>query len=129
MHFDAAANDTCLDLVSRARLIRRWRHGSAAFLWRAGERGLLRPVRDGAILRYRWTDVFIFEGGLPPPGMTAAYTEDLWTENEVAALCHCTVGTIRRRAKQGCLPFRRVGRVIRFVPAEVGDWLGRWVRA
>lgn len=118
--------DMPVGLVSRARLILRWQHGSDTFFWRSEKHCLLLPVRDGTLLRYRWTDVFAFEGGPPPAGMDAAYAEDLLTGDDVAARCECGADTILKRAKTGLLPCRKIGRFTMFVPAEVAAWQSRW---
>ena len=118
-----------LSLLSRDRLIRRWRHGSDSFFWRAEADGLLLPVRrpDRRAVAYRWADVFRFEGGMPPTDWNAAYRCDLLLPEEVAE------GISRKRewvcaaARAGDLPHRRVGLQFRFVPAEVTLFLGAWI--
>ena len=115
-----------LRLLGRARLRQRWRHGSDAFFWRAQRDGLLVPRRDGGRIGYAEGDVFVFEGGLPPPGMWAAYRADLMTPEEVAARCPLGREAILARARRGALPARRIGTAWRFVPAEVARWLRGW---
>lgn len=116
-------------LLTRERLIRRWQHGSDSFFWRAETDGLLIPVIYDGLLRYRWQDVFLFEGGLPVDDQLDAYGQDLLTETEVAALFRCSSGVVLRAAKTGSLPCRRVGRSYRFVPLEVENWnRTRWTR-
>jgi hypothetical protein len=112
-----------LRLLGRGRLRQRWRHGSDAFFWRAQRDGLLVPMRDGGRIGYAEEDVFMFEGGLPPQGMWAAYCADLMTPEEVAARCPLGREAILARARSGALPARRIGNVWRFVPAEVARWL------
>lgn len=116
-------------LLTRERLRQRWQHGSDSFFWRAETDGLLLPVIYDGLVRYRWEDVFRFEGGLPPNERLDAYGQDLLTENEVAALFHCSPEVVLRAAKTGSLPCRRVGRAYRFVPVEVEHWNRiRWTR-
>jgi len=113
-------------LLSRARLIARWRHGSDSFFWRAEADGLLVPIRDGRHVRYLWPAVFRFEGGLPPKGFETAYMADLMTPEEVARRAEMSRDTILRKAKCGSLSARRVGLSFRFVPAEVDRWMATW---
>jgi hypothetical protein len=116
-------------LLSRARLIQRWQHGSDSFFWRAEAAGRLSPVLHNGLLRYCLHDVLRFEGGLPPEDMTQAYLEDLMTEGQVAAVCDCSAGKVLQEARQGLLKARRIGRAWRFVAAEVVVWQKtRWIR-
>ena len=124
-HLDAEASD--LELLTRERLIERWQHGSNSFFWRAQESHRLVPRQAGGLLRYVWADVFAFEGGPPPAGLEAAYRRNLLTEDQVAAFCACSPGSIVDHARSGLLPCRRIGRAYRFVPAEVERWQAcRW---
>lgn len=109
-------------LLDRAALIRRWQHGSDAFFWRQEQAGHLHPVRQGGLLRYRWHDVLLFEGGLPPQGSDVDYTADLMRPDQVAAICSCGPDAISKAARKGALPARRIGRATRFVPGEVALW-------
>jgi hypothetical protein len=109
-------------LLDRAALIRRWQHGSDAFFWRQERAGRLLPVRHNGLLRYRLEDVFLFEGGLPPEEMIAAYTVDLMHPLQVAVACICSASYIESLARAGDLPGRRIGRAWRFVPVEVARW-------
>lgn len=43
--------------------------------------------------------------------------------NEVSAITNFTPNTIRRMARQGRIPSRRVGHRIRFVRDEIEQWL------
>lgn len=113
-------------LVDRARLIRRWRHGSDPFFWRAAADGLLLPVRRGRSVLYRVADVFAFEGGLPPEGWEAAYRVDLMLPEEVGRLVSRGRDWVVDRANSGELPCRRVGSQVRFVGAEVARWMETW---
>lgn len=122
-HLDAEAPD--LELLTRDRLIARWQHGSDSFFWRAQESRRLVPRQAGGLLRYAWPDVLAFEGGPPPAGLEAAYRRNLLTEDQVAAFCACSPGSIVDQAKSGLLPCRRIGRAYRFVPAEVELWQAR----
>lgn len=116
-------------LLSRTRLIQRWRHGSDSFFWREEAAGRLLPVQHEGLLRYRFDDVLRFEGGLPPAGMMAAYGMDLMTERQVATVCDCSPGKILEEARKGRLKARRVGRAWRFVGEEVALWQqNRWTR-
>lgn len=109
-------------LLTRTALIQRWQHGSDAFFWRAERAGRLRPVLNNGLLRYRWHDVLLFEGGLPPIDLAEAYIEDLMLPKQVASVCDCGTEFIFKAAKTGVLPARRIGRAIRFVPDEVALW-------
>lgn len=115
-------NTDDLELLTRARLIQRWQHGSGPFFWRAERSGRLVPMRFDGLLRYSWADVLKFEGGPPPQDMEVAYRQDLLTEEQVATFCSCGVGKILAKAASGDLPARRIGRAVRFVPAEVARW-------
>jgi len=112
-------------LVSRARLVRRWKWGSDSSFWRAEADGLLVPRRRNGRTRYAWRDVWDFEGGQPPAGMDAAYRADLLTPEAVAALADLRPAKITELARRGEIPARRIGATWRFVPAEVARWLDR----
>lgn len=112
--------------VSREALIERWGCGSDSTFYRAERDGHLIPGRDGQRTGYRWPDVFAFEGGQPPAGMESAYREKLLTPEEVAERTPYTPETIIEKAKRGEIPYRRIGRTYRFVPAEVARWLRSW---
>lgn len=49
-------------------------------------------------------------------------TEGLWTVDEVAAFLRCTVRHVHNLARSG-LPHLYVGRLLRFDPLEVRDYL------
>jgi excisionase family DNA binding protein len=115
------------ELLNRKRLICRWRHGSDPFFWRAEADGLLVPVRRGRRVGYRWHDVFMFEGGLPPDGFEQLYRADLLLPEEVAGRIGRSRDWVLETARSGELPSRRVGLQHRFVPAEVAQWLRSWV--
>ena len=117
--------DECSVLLDRPRLIRRWQHGSDAFFWRHEKRGALIARGDDAKVRYRWKDVFEFEGGQPPDGMAEAYACDLLTERQVAGLFSVAPSFVLNAARRKELPARRIGRAYRFVPAEVAAWQAR----
>lgn len=119
---DNLTNTDNLKLLTRARLIQRWQHGSNPFFWRAEQAGRLVPLRSDGLVRYAWPDVFAFEGGLPPQDMEVAYRQDLLTEEQVSTFCSCGVGKIFAKAASGDLAARRIGRALRFVPAEVARW-------
>lgn len=114
-----------IDLFDRARLIKRWRHGSASFFFRHERSGRLKAVSDGTKVRYRRKDVYDFEGGQPPWGMKAAYQSDLITQAIAARLCSVAPSYILTAARRGELPTRRIGSAYRFVPAEVEAWQQR----
>lgn len=50
-------------------------------------------------------------------------TARLITADDVAAMTGFTPNTIRRMARQGRIPSRRLGQRVRFVPAEIEQWL------
>lgn len=109
-------------LIDRAGLIRRWQHGSDSFFWRHERAGRLLPVQKDGLLRYRWRDVLVFEGGLPADDMADEYFADLMRPDQVATTCTCAPDFIFNAARKGTLPARRVGRAWRFVPGEVARW-------
>ena len=109
-------------LIDRAGLIRRWQHGSDSFFWRQEQAGRLLPVKQDGLLRYRWCDVLVFEGGLPPADWAGEYSADLMRPDQVAATCTCAPEFILNAARKGTLPARRIGQAWRFVPGEVARW-------
>ncbi len=111
-----------LELLTRERLIQRWQCGSDSFFYRAELQGLLLPRRCGGLLRYAWEDVLAFEGGPARPGLKAEYRKDLLTATQIGAYCGCSEAKVLNEAKAGRLMVRRIGRVARFVPAEVRLW-------
>lgn len=113
-------------LLSRADLKRRWRCSSPAFFQRAEADGLLVAHRHGGRPGYRWKDVWTFEGGLPSLELETAYRADLITPKELAEVCPLKPTTLIRKAAAGEIPHRRIGRFIRFVPAEATAWLRNW---
>ena len=119
--------DAPLEFLTREQLIRRWKTGSASFFYRAESRDLLVPRRCGGLLRYAWDDIFTFEGGPPPVGLEAEYRADLLTATQIGAFCGCSEGRVLADVKAGWLAHRRIGRFVRFVPAEVRLWQqNRW---
>ncbi|MEX1663138.1 helix-turn-helix domain-containing protein [Thioclava sp. 15-R06ZXC-3] len=114
------------ELLSAADLLCRWQAGSAATLWRAEQDGLLIPLRSGRRRGYAWETVWAFEGGQAPRGLEAAYRQRLLTPEDAALLCPFRPSTLIAKAKQGFLPYRRIGSRVRFVPAEIQRWLGTW---
>jgi predicted DNA-binding transcriptional regulator AlpA len=124
---DLFGSDTVLlRLLSRADVIQRWRCGSHSFFQRAEMDELLTARRHRGRPAYSWLGIWIFEGGLPPQGLEEAYQADLMTAAELAQLCPLGQATILREAVAGRIPHRRIGRVIRFVPAEAAAWLKSW---
>lgn len=81
---------------------------------------------EGRAARYRWHDVFMFEGGLPPAGWEAAYKADLLLPEEVGPRVGRSRSWVLDMAKSGDLPCRRVGLQRLFVPAEVAEWMETW---
>ena len=114
-------------LLSRKDLLRRWNAGSDSFFQRAERDGLLVAGRNGNRTGYAWADIWAFEGGMPPLGLEEAYRQDLLSAEDVSAMCPLGPETILKRAREGSLPFRRIGRTTRFVPFEVTRWLEAWV--
>lgn len=109
-------------LIDRAGLIRRWQHGSDSFFWRQEQAGRLLPVKQDGLLRYRFCDVLVFEGGLPPAGRVEEYFADLMRPDQIATICSCAPEFILNAARKGTLPARRIGQAWRFVPGEVARW-------
>ena len=123
---EISKTDTCPEpLLNRGHLIRRWQHGSDTFFWRAERAGLLRPVVNKGLLRYRLLDVYLFEGGLPPADLAEAYAADLMHPKQVAEVCCCKASFLQAAVRKGALPVRTIGRAPRFVPAEVALWQHR----
>jgi hypothetical protein len=116
----AAASPTAL--IHRAGLIRRWQHGSDSFFWRQERAGRLLPVQQDGLLRYRWRDVLVFEGGLPTDDRADEYFADLMRADQVAITCTSAPEFILNAARKGTLPARRVGQAWRFVPGEIARW-------
>ena len=46
----------------------------------------------------------------------------LITADDVSAMTGFTANTIRRWARQGSIPCRRIGQRVRFVPTEIEQW-------
>jgi len=114
------------DRLDRQRLIKRWRHGSHSFFWRAEADNLLRPVRRGRAVFYTWPAVFDFEGGQPRAEWREAYKADLLLPEEVGARIGRSRNWVLDAANAGDLPARRIGLQTRFVPLEVTRWIGGW---
>lgn len=114
------------ELLSRADLKHRWNCGSHAFFQRAEVDGLLIARRFGGRPGYHWHDIWTFEGGLPPAGLEDEYRAGLITPNELAEVCPLKPVTLIRKATEGEIPHRRVGRAVRFVPWEAERWLRSW---
>ena len=67
-------------LLTRADLLVRWAgHGSESTFRRAERSGQLRARTDGTRVAYSWTDVWMYEGGLPPLGREDEYRLPLVT--------------------------------------------------
>lgn len=49
----------------------------------------------------------------------------LWTIEDVAGFLNVSRQTVRRRMKAGVLPHIRNGRIIRFVPSDIREWVER----
>lgn len=49
-------------------------------------------------------------------------SDALWRIGDVARYLRLSRNTVRRRMRDSDLPFRRIGGVIRFLPAEVEAW-------
>lgn len=114
-------------LLSRADLKQRWRNcGSHAFFQRAEADGLLIARRHVGRPAYHWEDIWTFEGGLPPQELEDEYRSDLITPDDLAEVCPLKAKTLIRKAAAGEIPHRRIGRFIRFVPAEAAAWLRNW---
>lgn len=47
----------------------------------------------------------------------------LITADDVSAMTGFTANTIRRMARRGDIPCRRLGQRVRFIPAEIEQWL------
>ncbi len=97
-------------LLNGGHLIRRWQRGSGPFFERAERAGLLRPVVDDGLLRYRWHDVLLFEGGLPPTDLAEAYAADLMHPKQVAEICCCKASFLQAAVRKGALPVGKTGR-------------------
>jgi len=49
-------------------------------------------------------------------------TERLWTVRDVAAFLQASTSYVYKAADRGEVPCRRVGALLRFVPAEIRVW-------
>ena len=49
-------------------------------------------------------------------------TERLWTVRDVAAFLQASTSYVYKAAERGEVPCRRVGALLRFVPAEIRRW-------
>jgi excisionase family DNA binding protein len=87
------------------------------------DEGFLDRVHLGASPAYPWTSVWRFVG-VNAKGREQAYARRLLTVDDVAKRC---VGfppsKIKRLAALGEIPAHRVGKALRFVPAELDAWL------
>jgi hypothetical protein len=123
---EISKTDACPEpLLNRGHLMRRWQHGSYPFSGRTERAGLLRPAVNDRLLRYRWHDVLLFKGDLPPTDLAKAYAVDLMHPNQVAEICCCKASFLQAAVRKGALPARKTGRAPRFVPAEVALWQQR----
>jgi excisionase family DNA binding protein len=87
------------------------------------DEGLLDRVRLGGSPAYPWSSVWRFVG-LSPKGREKVYARHLMTVDDVAKRCPgFSPGKIKRLARSGEIPARRVGKAWRFVPAEIEGWL------
>ncbi len=50
---------------------------------------------------------------------------DLWGVEEVARFLAMSVSWVYRAAEGGRVPYRRVGRSLRFLPGEIRAWVAR----
>lgn len=49
----------------------------------------------------------------------------LWTVERLGAYLGKSKSAVYRMAESGQLPYRKLGRALRFIPAEIRTWLGR----
>ena len=49
----------------------------------------------------------------------------LWNAQDVARFLKCSPSAVYRWAELGQIPYRRIGTLLRFKPAEVEAWLDR----
>ncbi len=54
--------------------------------------------------------------------MNVTEIESLWTVQQVAAYLQASTSYVYKAAERGEIPCRRIGALLRFVPAAVRDW-------
>lgn len=48
--------------------------------------------------------------------------ESVWDVPDVARFLKVSEKTVRNRVADGTIPYRRIGRLVRFDPAEIREW-------
>lgn len=100
-----------------------WLRVSQRSVRRFVDAGDLTRVRVGHAPAYIWDDVLRF-AGVRARDASRAQTAPLLTTDEVALICRgFSPGTIKRLANSGDIPCVRVGRSLRFLTAEIEDWI------
>lgn len=100
-----------------------WLRVSQRSVRRFVDAGDLTRVRVGHTPAYVWDDVLRF-AGVRTRDAARAQASPLLTTDEVAAICRgFSPGSIKRLAKSGEIPSIRIGRSLRFLAAEIEDWI------
>ena len=47
----------------------------------------------------------------------------VWTVNDVARELGCSIRTVRRLVAENSIPYSRVGRLVKFLPGKIQEWL------
>jgi excisionase family DNA binding protein len=57
------------------------------------------------------------------PPETESQNESLWDVGDAARYLNVSRSTVRRRVEAGTIPYVRIGNLIRFVPADIEEWV------
>ena len=49
----------------------------------------------------------------------------VWTYSDTARALQCSVWLVQKLVQQDRIPFAKIGRLVRFSPARVAEWLAR----
>ncbi len=100
-----------------------WLRVSQRSVRRFVDAGELTRVRVGHAPAYIWDDVLKF-AGVRAREATKAQAAPLLTTDEVSVICRgFSPGSIKRLAKSGDIPCVKIGRSLRFLTAEIEDWI------
>lgn len=66
---------------------------------------------------------------VPTSGPARQKADALWLVRDVAAYLNVSKRTVQRHMRENGLPYRKVGRFARFIPAEVEAWVTQQDRA
>ena len=100
-----------------------WLRVSQRSVRRFVDAGELTRVRVGHAPAYIWDDVLKF-AGVRAREATKAQAAPLLTTDEVSVICRgFSPGSIKQLAKSGDIPSVKIGRSLRFLTAEIEDWI------